>query len=199
MSENFERSFYTPPGSIRGPQTDKGLWPDLFNWKKSSEGENIFMPKEGFRFCNPVPAMHADKAATQSIPSATDTIVLFDSVLYDYNKNFSPHTGIFQVRKPGLYNICVSVQWAAATWTVGQNISLWIVERVAGLKLTGVFTTIVNASSYAYGASCSITVPAYPGNQLCAMVRHNNAAARSLSALGDLNCLSVCKVGDIEE
>lgn len=196
MSDKVD-TYGLAPGGVKGPMLDKGQWPTFFDYSKASEGETVFSPKPGFRFKNVVPAMHADKSVAQSIAASTETIVLFDSVLYDSMESFSPHTGIFVVPVDGLYSISVSVQWAANTWTVGQNISLWIKERKSGTKYNGVFITITNASSYAHGASCSITVPGRVGDQICATVSHTNAAARSLSALEDFNCISVAKVGDI--
>jgi len=185
------------PGAVRGPQLDKGQWPTFFDYQKNAEGETLFSAKSGFRFVNRVPAAHLDRGAAQSIAANTETIVLWDVDLFDNWSAYGLHTGVYTVPLDGIYLLTASVQWAANTWAVGNALSLWIKNLTKNLYLAGNYQTVVNASSYAYGASVTICAPLYKNEKVCVSVKQTNAAARSLAGDATFNSFGISKIGDL--
>lgn len=187
------------PGSVRGPQTDKGLWPDLFDWERNSEGENLFKPKAGFRFKEKTPYALVMRQALFAVPTGlVYTPIAWDSIREDNYDAFGVNTPVYQVPVEGLYTIQAAILFEATAWVVGQIIWLQIRNATRNFPVVIDRQTVLSATAYHWGARGGVTIPCSKNDRVQLEIMHSNAGTKNLlGANPDFTFMSIVKVGDL--
>jgi len=131
------------------------------------------------------PMLSATTAASQSIPNATSTIVVYGSVDVDTDSAYNSSTGRYTVpaTKGGHYTICAACAFTAAltgltALSIAVNASTSRTYQLSGTSANQVLL------------SCA-TLNLAGGAIIDARVVQNSGGASTLAAAGNLNYLSI--------
>lgn len=76
-----------------------------------------------------MPALSAIRSTTQSIPTSTDTVIIYDTSYEDNRGGLDTSTGRYRVSEGGNYFMAASLFLTSGVWTVGNNLTIRFVQR----------------------------------------------------------------------
>ena len=186
-----------PPGTVRGPQLDKGQWPTFFDYQKSAEDETLFSPKSGFRFKDRAPHAHFSRGIAVSIPASTLIVVNFPTILADNFKVCKPNTAGYICPVEGLYLVELGVLFESSAWAVGNYIEIraWNLTQNYYHRC-GLFA-VPTTTALSWGATGNTVLRCNKGDVIQMSVYHTAAGAKNLFTDGQYNYMIITKIGDL--
>lgn len=120
-----------------------------------------------------------------SVPTSTDTTVLWNDIGLDALGEYTAGTGIYKAKRAGQYLISAQILYDNAAWVAGNQNDLYILKNNA---LTSSNVNYLQATVTTYiTAQVTATVALAVGDEIKVVVRQGSAAAKNLLANGVYN------------
>jgi hypothetical protein len=126
---------------------------------------------------------------TLSVPTATDTTVLWNDIGLDALGEYTAATGIYKAKRAGQYLVSAQILYDNAAWTATNQNDLYILKNNA---LTSSNVNYLQATVTTYiTAQVTATVALAVGDEIKIAVRQGTGSTRNLIANGTYNHLKI--------
>ena len=125
------------------------------------------------------PAFHARRTSSQSIPNATDTIMIFDTEQFDTNSAYNTATGTFTVPSEEGGKYCVYFGFRRNNWQ--SNRFVYNLFRADNSAYAGGDLTVTGVYSGGYASNVIILSA---GDTVRVGVYHDNGSTQSIKGAG---------------
>jgi len=138
-------------------------------------------------------ASKATRSTSQSIPNASETIVVFTTEEYDYQSEYDTSNGRFTADADGVYSVKAAVQFVANAWVAGEAISLRLYKNTSADEILDKWKCQANVT-YAMSVQGSTDIELTAGDYIRVAVYQSSGGALNTSAAALANRFCVHKI-----
>jgi hypothetical protein len=136
--------------------------------------------------------VHA-QTTTESIPSGSDTTVVYDTESYDDLGEYNNTTGIFTAKYAGRYIVSCGIYFpTTSSWSAGNQVVL-IIEK-QGTSIYRAQKHAERSASYRLGKNLSGTVELAVGETIQISAYQNSGSTLSVEASGNYNYITIDRI-----
>ena len=138
-------------------------------------------------------ALFIQRDGIQTLPANNETVIQFNSLVYDENDEWDSTNYRFTVSSDGMYAICCGIGFNSSSWSQGDGARLGIRKNGGGFLYTD-FKRAWNAISTYFAINGSICVKLNAGDYIDIVVYIETSGDKDTNSYKEYNFLNIVRI-----